>query len=292
MESEKIFKEITPLTLQDCFTLTSRTKTDFDCPLHYHDEYELNLLINARGAKRIVGNSIEVIGDLDLVLIAPNLPHAWFTHECTSSKITEVTIQWHRNLLEDTFLQRNQLNLIRKILELGAKGITFSETTKTTISKRILSLSKLTGFDSVIELLLILRDLSTSRNMQTISDSGFTNDLNLSHNSRRLDSVFEYMNNNYSKQITLKDVSQLVNMNEVSFSRFIKKRTKTTFTDSLNEIRLGHASRLLLDTTHTIAEISYDCGFNNISNFNRLFKRRKGYTPTEFRGNFSVTGKS
>jgi AraC-like DNA-binding protein len=257
--------------------------------LHYHDEYELNLIINASGAKRIVGNSIEVIGDLELVLIAPNLPHAWFTHECTSPKITEVTIQWHRDLLEDKFLKRNQLNFIRKMFELSAKGITFSENTKVAISKRILSLSKHTGFDSVIELLLILRELSTSREIQTISDSGFTNDLNLSYNSRRLDTVFQYLNNNYNKPITLKDVSKLVNMNEVSFSRFIKKRTGTSFIDSLNEIKLGHASRLLLDTTHSISEISYQCGFNNISNFNKIFKKKKGYTPSEFRQNFSGT---
>lgn len=289
MESEKIFKEITPLTQQDCFTLFSRTKKEFDFPLHYHDEYELNLIINAKGAKRIVGNNIEIIGDLELVLIGPNLPHAWFTHECTSNKITEITIQWHKDLLEDKFLKRNQLNFIRKMFELGAKGITFPDKTKAAISKRILSLSKQTGFDSVIELLLILRDLSTSRNIQTISDSGFTNNLYLSYNSRRLDHTFEYMNNNYSKQITLKDVSKLVSMTEVSFSRFIKKRTGTTFIDSLNEIRLGHASRLLLDTTHSIAEISYQCGFNNISNFNRIFKKKKGYTPSDFRQNFSGT---
>ena len=78
-------------------------------------------------------------------------------------------------------------------------------------------------------------------------------------------------------------------MTEVSFSRFIKNRTGISFIDGLNEIRLGHASRILIDTINSIAEVSYSCGFNNISNFNRLFKKKKGCTPKEFRGNFSGT---
>lgn len=289
MSSEKIFKEITPLTQHDCFTIFSRIKKEFNFPLHYHDEYELNLIVNAAGAKRIVGDHIEVIGDLELVLVGPNLPHAWFTHECESEEITEITIQWHKDLLDDRLLKRNQLSFIRKMFELSARGLTFSEKTKKIISPRIFALNKQNGFDSVIELMLVLHDLSTSRNTQTLSDAGFTNSSNLSYNSRRLDRAFEYMNNNYDKPITLKDVAKLVSMTEVSFSRFIKKRTGITFIDSLNEIRLGHASRILIDTTHSIAEISYNCGFNNISNFNRIFKKKKGCTPSEFRQNFSGT---
>jgi transcriptional regulator GlxA family with amidase domain len=76
-------------------------------------------------------------------------------------------------------------------------------------------------------------------------------------------------------------------MTEVSFSRFFKARTGITFIDSLNEIRLGNASRMLIDTTHSIAEIAYNCGFNNISNFNRIFKTKKKCTPKEFRESYS-----
>src|ERR1700712_2785821 len=97
-------REITPLTPSDCFTIFSRVKTKFDFPLHYHEEYELNLIINAKGAKRVVGGSIEVIDDLELVLIGPNLYHAWFTHQAKSEAITEVTIQFHKDLFDDKFL--------------------------------------------------------------------------------------------------------------------------------------------------------------------------------------------
>ena len=287
--NKNIVREITPLTQNDCFTIFSRIKKEFNFPLHYHEEFELNLIINAKGAKRIVGDHIDQIEDLELVLIGPNLSHAWFTHQCKTGDIKEVTIQWHKDLLDDKFLRRNQLSFIRKMFDLSQKGILFSKDTIQHIYPRIVALERESGFDSVMALINILHDLSTSRNMRTLSETGFNSDFQLNFNSRRIEKAFEYMNKNYDKAITLGDIARLVNMTEVSFRRFIKKRTGITFIDSLNEIRLGHASRILIDTTNSIAEVSYSCGFNNISNFNRLFKKKKGCTPKEFRENFSGT---
>lgn len=281
-----IMKEITPLTPNDCFTIFSRVKKEFNFPLHFHEEFELNLILNAKGAKRIVGDHIDVIDDIELVLVGSNLNHAWFTHQCQSEEITEVTIQWHKDLFDDKLLNRNQLRLIRQMFERSMKGIAFSTDAIKNISPRILSLNQKNGFDSVMELISILHDLSSSRNMRTLSDSSFS-DFHQPTNSRRVEKAFEYLNNNYDKQISLKEIAKLVNMTEVSFSRFIKKRTGSTYIDTLNEIRLGHASRMLIDTTHSIAEISFSCGFNNISNFNRLFKKKKNCTPKEFRESFS-----
>ena len=279
-------REITPLTPSDCFTIFSRVKQKFDFPLHYHDEYELNLILKARGAKRVVGGHIEVIDDMELVLIGPNLYHAWFTHQCQSEEITEVTIQFHKDLFDEKFLKRNQLSFVKSMLERSQRGILFSHETIVALKDRLLALDKKTGFDSVLELLSILHDLSVSRNMRTLSDLSFTNE-KFNYNSRRIEKVFEYMNNNYNKPVTLAEVSRIANMPEASFSRFIKKRTGKTFIDSLNEIRLGHASRMLIDTTNTIAEIAYKCGFNNISNFNRIFKRKKFCIPKEFRETYT-----
>jgi AraC-like DNA-binding protein len=285
--NQQILREITPLTPSDCFTVFTRTKKNFDFPLHYHDEYELNFIVNAPGAKRIVGDSIEVIEDLELALIGPTQVHAWFTHQCKSEEITEVTIQWHKDLLEEKFLRRNQLSFVRTMLERSVKGIVFSRETTQQLMPRLLSLNQKHGFDGVMELLSIVHDLSISRNMRTLSDATFNQD-KLNYNSRRLEKAFEHMNRNYDKDITLKELSKIVDMTEVSFSRFIKKRTGKTFVDSLNEIRLGHATRLLIDTTHSVAEISYNCGFNNISNFNRIFKKKKNCTPKEFRESYSL----
>lgn len=281
-----IYREITPLTQNDCFTLFSRVKEEFKFPLHYHDEFELNFISNAAGAKRVVGDHMEVIDDLELVLVGHNLPHGWFTHQCETKSIVEITIQFHRDLLDEKFLRRNQLSFIRALLERSAKGISFSRETKEAFRPRLEQLSQKSGFDSVIELISILHDLSISRNMRTLSTSTFNSD-KISYYSRRIEKAFEYMQTYYDKDIALADLAKVVNMPEVSFSRFIKKRTGKTFVESLNEIRLGHATRMLIDTTQTISEISYKCGFNNLSYFNRVFKREKGSTPKEFRQNYS-----
>ncbi|WP_187263496.1 AraC family transcriptional regulator [Pontibacter beigongshangensis] len=281
-----IYREITPLTQNDCFTIFSRVKQSFDFPLHNHEEFELNFIANAAGTKRIVGDHVEVIDDLDLVLVGSNLPHGWFTHECQSTKIHEITLQFHRDLFDEKFLRRNQLNFIRSLLERASKGISFSREAKEAFGPRLQQLTQKSGFDSVLELISILHDLSTSRNMRTLSNSTFTSD-QVHYHSRRIEKAFEYMQTFYDKNVTLADVSKVVSMPEVSFSRFIKKSTGKTFIDSLNEIRLGHASRMLIDTTDTISEISYKCGFNNLSYFNRIFRKKNGCTPSEFRQNYS-----
>jgi AraC-like DNA-binding protein len=279
-------REIIPLTPNDCFTLFSRTKKEFNFPLHYHDEFELNFICNAKGAKRIVGDSIEIVDDLELVLIGPNLYHAWFTHECKTKDITEITIQWHRDLFDDKLLSRNQLNFVKCLFDRAQRGISFPKETIQKIVPRIKALDQKGGFASVLELMSILHELSISSDIKTLSDATFIN-TQFSYNSRRIEKAFQYMNHNYDRGVTLGEVAKLVNMTDVSFSRFIKKRTGNTFIDTLNEIRLGHASKMLIDTTHSIAEVSFNCGFNNISNFNRIFKKKKGCTPKGFRENFA-----
>lgn len=284
--NERITREVTPLTESDCFTLFWRVKKHFDFPLHYHDEYELNLILNANGAKRIVGDHVANISDVELVLVGSNLYHGWFDDACTSKEITEVTIQFHRNLFNEDFLLKNQLSFIRNMFEKSRRGILFSRETILSLKDRLIGLKDKTGFDSVLELMAILHQLSQSDHRRTLSSVGF-DDHQAQSNSRRIVKVFEYMNDYYSKPITLADMATQANMHEASFSRFVKKSTGKTFIDSLNEIRLGHATRLLIDTNQTIAEIAYGCGFNNISNFNRIFKRKKNCTPKEFRENFS-----
>lgn len=281
-------REITPLTQSDCFTLFSRKKKTFDFPLHHHEEYELNLILNAKGAKRIVGDHISQIGDKELVFVGPNLDHGWFNYEQTGQDIQEVTIQFHKDLLTDSLLKRNQLSFINNMFERSRQGILFSQEVTKRLQGRILDLVNKTGFDSVLELFSILHDLSTSRNMVALSGISNSKDV-YSYNSRRIQKIYEYFNRNYQNSITLTEVAKLINMPEASLSRFIKKRTGKTFTDSINDIRIGHATRMLINTTDTIAEVAFKCGFNNISNFNRIFKRRKNTTPKSFRENYSGT---
>jgi AraC-like DNA-binding protein len=281
-----IMREITPLTSNDCFTIFTRVKSEFDFPLHCHEELELNFIMNAKGAKRVVGDHIAEIGDLELVLLGSNLPHVWQTHKCKSKEIREITIQFHKDLFDEKFLRRNQLSFIRNMLEKSARGILFSKETIQQLMPRLKLLNQKQGFDSVLELISILHDLSISRNMHILSDATFNN-AELSYTSKRIEKVFGYMNQNFDRSITLPEVAKLSNMTDVSFSRFFKTRTGITFIDSLTELRLGHASRMLIDTNESVSEVAYNCGFNNISNFNRIFKKKKGCTPKEFRQNYS-----
>lgn len=284
----KIYREVTPLTSNDCFMVFSRTKNKFDFPLHFHEEFELNFIENAAGAKRIVGDNIEVIPDIELVLVGANTPHGWFTHECKSQDIHEITLQFHKDLFDEKFLKRNQMSFVRSLLERASRGIVFSKDTVNLIKPRLMNLTQTNGFCSIMELMSILHDLSVSRNMRILTTLSFANE-NTTYDSRRIEKAFEYMKNNYEKEITLEDISKIANMSIVSFSRFIKKSTGKTFIDSFNDIRLGHASRLLIDTRLSIAEVSYKCGYNNLSYFNRIFKKKHSYTPKEFRGNYSGT---
>jgi len=155
---------------------------------------------------------------------------------------------------------------------------------------RLYELTEKHGFDSVLDLMSILHDLSTSRNMRTLSDSTFQPMETISYNSRRVETVMAYLNKNFEKEITLLEIAKLASMSEVAFSRFFKLRTGKTFVDTLNEIRLGNASRMLIDTTQSISEIAYHCGFNNLSNFNRMFKKKKHCTPKEFREEYNASG--
>ncbi|SEB00214.1 AraC family transcriptional regulator [Pedobacter hartonius] len=284
-----IIKEITPLTHKDCFSIFSRVKKNFDFPLHFHEEYELNLIINGAGAKRVIGDHQEEIADMELVLVGPNLSHTWVTHHCENTAITEVTIQWHKDFFDEKFLKKNQMGLIKEMLERSGRGILFQPDTAILLAKRLMALNDLKGFTGVMELMNILHELSTLDNIRVLSQVAINNNQILNPNSRRIDKANEFMNANFQKQITLKDIAKLVSMTDVSFSRFISKRTGNTFVDTLNEIRLGHATRMLIETNSPIADISVNCGFNNISNFNRIFKKKKLCTPKEFRENFCGT---
>ncbi len=281
-----VFREVTPLSGSDCFMIFSRLKSEFSFPIHIHKEFELNYIENAKGAKRIVGDSVEEIDDYELALIAaPNLEHGWFNHKCKSKEIKEITIQFHEDLLNEHLLQKNQFRSVFEMFKKGAYGIAFSKETILGVRDRLFSLASETeGAHSVLKLFGILYDLSLGE-MRELSSHSFNSNIQ-NYDSRRIEAAYKYMLEHYREEIRLNDVAELVGMTEVAFSRFLKKRTGRNFIDALNEIRLGHATRMLLDTTHSISEISFECGFNNLSNFNRIFKKKKQVTPSEFRENY------
>ena len=278
----KIIREITPLTQSDCFDITSRVVKELEDPVHYHDDFELHLIVNGKGAKRIVGGHTGELNDLELVLIGSNIQHGWLNHKCKSKEIKELTVHFHKDLFGEQFLKRNQMSNLRKLFELAGQGVLFSQETIAKVVPRLQTLSTQTGFASVIELMFVLHELSISKGFKTLSEGTFPKKPHGDVN-RKLDKVFEYMNAHFSLQVTLKEVATIVAMSDASFSRFIKHHTGYTFVDSLNEIRLKHVSRMLIDTTLSVSEIASRCGFNNMANFNRTFKSKKGATPRAFR---------
>ena len=288
MQVSNIFREVTPLSSEDCFVIIKRTKSEFTYPVHVHPEFELNFIENAKGAQRVVGDSLEEIDDLELCLIGnEHLEHAWMNHNCHSREINELPLQFHNNNMLDSLLSKRQFHSIGVMFENARKGLVFSRPVIESVRPRLYNLSsKENGFFSVMELINILFELSNDQHSRTLSSSTFMNQ-DESSESRRIQKVINYLHSNYQKDIHLADVAAYVNMSEVSFSRFMKKRTGKNYIEYLNDLRLGIASRQLIDTTRTVAEISYECGFTNLSNFNRLFKKRKGVTPTEFRENYS-----
>ncbi len=284
---EGIIHEITPLSEKDCFYIADRYKTEFTYPIHNHSEYELNFCANVSGVRRIVGDCAEIIGDYDLVLITgKDLEHVWEQHECHSKNIREITIQFSPNLL-DGLLNKNQFDSIRQMLDKAQVGLCFPMETIMRIYPMLdeLATEKM-RFSAFVKFLTILWVMSLySDQARPLSSSSFAK-INIHSDSRRVEKVKDYINQHYKDEIRLNNLADLVGMAPVSFSRFFKLRTGKNLSEYIIDMRLGHASRLLVDSTMSIAEICYECGFNNLSNFNRIFKKNKDCSPKEFRDNY------
>ncbi len=282
----RIITEITPLQAEDCFYLIDRYKACFNYPIHKHEEVELNFVQNCKNARRVVGDSIEVLNDCDLALIGGGLEHVWEQSDCQSTRIREITIQFAPDLLGETFLGKNQLSSIRKLLDRAKRGVAFEMTTMMKVYGMLDDITHTQpGFYRVIKLLSILYELSIAEDCHELSSTSFAHS-RTSSDSRRVQKVEDYIDRNYGTDIRLQDLADIVGMSPTAFSRFFKLRTGKTISEYIIDIRLGVAARKLVDSTMSIAEICYDCGFNNVSNFNRIFKRKKGCSPKNFREDY------
>lgn len=288
--SSHIIHEITPLSDKDCFYIADRRKSEFTYPLHAHSEFEINYIENAQGVRRIVGDSVEIIGKYELTLIAgEELEHVWEQNTCTSKNIREITIQFSKTLFFGNFIHKNQFCSIRQMLNNAQKGINFPMETIMRVYPMLDTLSgEKSGFHAVIKLLTLLYELSLCDNYRTLASTSFAH-IDENTDSRRVRKIYEHINLHYKEEIRLEELAKLIGMTPVALSRFFKLRTGKTVSEYIIDIRLGSATRLLVDTTNSIAEICYDCGFNNLSNFNRIFKKRKECSPKEFRENYRKT---
>ncbi|MDD5951567.1 MAG: AraC family transcriptional regulator [Bacteroidales bacterium] len=280
---QKILTEISNLSERDCFNIIERHKSKFTYPIHRHTEFELNYVQNAAGVQRVIGDNIETIGDFDLVLIGnENLEHVWQQGTCNSKDIREITIQFSPKLFSPAILSKNQFISIKKMFENARHGIVFPTEAIMKVYNILDSLAtEKDGFIQFTNFLLLLYYLSKFES-RPLSSNTFTN-VSSGKESRRITLVQNYIDEHYLETIKLDDLASMAGMTPTAFSRFFKLRTHRTISEYITEIKLGVASRALVDTSQNISEICYASGFNNISNFNRIFKAKKGMTPKEFR---------
>ena len=283
----KAFTEITRLSEKDCFYIVERHKTEFTYPLHQHKEFELNFIERGKGVRRIVGDSVEEIGDYELVLLGgEDLEHVWEQGRCTSKDIREITVHFSGDIFGDGLLARNQFASIRNMLEKADHGISFPISTIMRVYSALDTIAdESERFVQFLKFMYVLYELSISDGMKVLASSSFSH-TESNVESSRIQKVKQYVNDHYADPLKLNDIADLAGMSPVAFSRFFRQRTGRTLSDYITDIRLGYAARMLVDSSKNISEICYECGFNNLSNFNRTFKAKRNYTPRDFRAMF------
>ena len=286
-----VLREITPLNENDFMYVADRHKKEFDYPIHIHDVLELNFVANAAGARRVVGDSSEVIDNLDLVLItSPDLEHVWEQYECKSEDIHEVTVQFRLNFDLDTSSFRfSSYKSIYDMLIRAQRGLAFPPEAIMLVYHRLARLSSIEeGFIAVQEFFSILYELSKFDDARELASSSFAK-VEVVSESKRILKVKNYIDEHYKDDLSLEQLADFVGMTPTAFSRYFKQRTAKNISEYIVDIRLGHAARLLVDTSDSVSEICWATGFNTLSNFNRLFRKRKGCSPTEFREKYQKT---
>lgn len=290
VDDRRIIHEITPLMGKDVLYIADRHKKEFTYPIHNHSVYELNFVENAKGVRRIVGDSQEVIGDYDLCLItSPNLEHVWEQNECHSDDIREITVQFDFSMSDETLFGRNPYASITRMMQQAKKGLSFPLQAIMKVYGMLDTLSSVKdGFYAVQQFLTILYELSRCENARTLASSSYAK-VTVEDDSRRILKVKNFISKNYMDELRLPELASLAGMSSSAFSRFFKLHTGRNISEYIIDLRLGYAARMLVDTAKSISEIGFDCGFNNLSNFNRIFKKKKGCSPSEFRESYHKT---
>jgi AraC-like DNA-binding protein len=246
---------------------------------HYHPEYELTHIQQGSG-KRMVGDSYGHFGSGDLVLIGPDLPHTWVSDKEPNSRSSAVVIQFSETFIE-SFFQHSECAAIRKLLSQSGQGLYFPLQPGAVILSAIDRLPDYKGMDRITGLLQILNSLAGKKAVP-LASSYFQPTLGKKSESR-INKICQYIHRHSSEDIPLKKIADLVHLSESAFCKFFKRTTGKTYSDYLNEIRIGHSCHLLMESDDTIAEIAYQSGFESLTYFNRVFLRKKGLRPGDFR---------
>jgi len=247
---------------------------------HYHPEMELVYIEEGFG-KRLIGNHFSYFNDGDLIMIGSNLPHYGFPSRLTGEN-QEIVLQIHESCFGVGFLDMVETSSIRELFERSKLGLSFSGNTKSSVGERLKSMFHMTSFEKMIELIKIFHILSLSEEFEILNASGHSITVKGNDNSR-IDSIYEFVKVNFNSKISLEEVARTVNMTVPALCRFFKKSTGKTFVQFLNEYRIATACKLMSEDYDNISIIAFECGFNNLSNFNRAFRKITGKSPSQYR---------
>jgi len=268
-------------------SVIDRDEEAFNPAFHFHPELELVLIKEGHG-RRIIGNRIDPFEKGDMVFIGANLPHIWLNDDTSGGhRARSITVHFRKEIFSDEFYDMKESKDLARFFELAARGIQVTGATRDKVSRKLGMLVTQRGFGRLLLLLEILHILSTSPDCRCITDEVYNPRTN-EQTVDRLSQVYRYTQNNFHKEIALKDVALIAGLTPQSFCRWFKKSTNKQFFDYLNELRIFNACEMLISSGAAVAEIAYSCGYNTVSNFNKLFKEATGLTPGQFRKNSSA----
>jgi AraC-like DNA-binding protein len=262
----------------------------FPVPWHYHPEYELVLVLKSTG-RRMVGDNIGYFQEGDLVCMGPFLPHVWvndsqYINGQADHQAEAIVIHFKDNFLGEDFLKIPEMDAFKNFLKLSQRGMAVHGKTKDQINALMIGMVGMNGIQRLSSLLSIFDILSNTKEYDILASASYAH--NTQNNNDRLGKITEYVMQNFDKEIALPEVARIANMAVTTFCNFFKEQYRTTFVEYLNSVRIGHACKLLSEKDQNIVEVAYECGFNNLANFNRQFKKYKKMTPSQFRKTVNI----
>lgn len=280
---EPLFKK--PTSSFSSYTLKNTVGQSFDGLWHTHREYELIYICEGKGDK-IIGDNMSPLQKGNLVFIGPNLPHLFRCNQNYKHKdqAGSLVIHINDNYLGENFFSCPEFEPILELFKLARSGIQFTGNTAT-IATRIKSLFEKNETESILEILSIFYHLAKEFNYEVLASPGFTPNFS-KKDYHRINIATQYVMDHFKTDIRLTDVAEEVGLTKAAFCRHFKKVTGKTFFTFLKVYRIGHACKLLMQTDKNVSEISYECGFNTISNFNKQFKSVAGTNPLDYRNQF------
>jgi AraC-like DNA-binding protein len=260
----------------------------FTYPWHFHSEFEIVYVLKSSG-KRFVADSIESFQEGDITLMGSYLPHFWKSdvpdNTENANRVNAIVVQFHKDFFRDEINSYPEFHRINELLKRAARGIHFSKTSGAKIGKMLKRMLKLTGLERMLYFIKLIDTMARIENYRILASKAYLLEEHKEMNNR-LDKIMHFINTNYQRKITQEEVAAKIGMTTAAFCRYFKEKTGKGFIFFINEMRIGYACKLLIENHLSISQICFESGFNNISNFNRMFKRQTSYTPGEYQQQF------